>query len=200
MFTDLSHRALLFALCSFIMCACFATCYLAQNRTETFLDFPHPNALLFPKCLTSHRFAAASSATFGREQHEQRPRAARTAAASRQRLLIARRAPTEWWQKSVKDAASARCQRETGRQAGMPHPSRGQTLLSPPFSPFSTTLPQPRVFKIQKNICAFFAKQQVAKHAHMINEQSAKRSALKGQPVHSPGQRPGSQRINAYAL
>ena len=26
----------------------------------------------------------------------------------------------------------------------------------------------------------FFAKQQVAKHAHMINEQSAKRSALKG--------------------
>ena len=38
MFTDLSHRALLFALCSFIMCACFATCYLAQNRTETFLE------------------------------------------------------------------------------------------------------------------------------------------------------------------
>ena len=25
-------------------------------------------------------------------------------------------------------------------------------------------------------------------------------SALKGQPVHSPGQRPGYQRINAYAL
>ena len=24
MFTDLSHRALLFALCSFVMCACFA--------------------------------------------------------------------------------------------------------------------------------------------------------------------------------
>ena len=36
--------------------------------------------------------------------------------------------------------------------------------------------------KIQKNLCAiFFAKQQVTKHAHMINEQSAKRSALKGQ-------------------
>ena len=79
--------------------------------------------------------AAASSATFGREQHEQRPRVARTAAASRQLLLIARRAPTEWWRKSVKDAASARCQRETGRQAGMPHPSRGQTPLSPLFSP-----------------------------------------------------------------
>ena len=59
---------------------------------------------------------------------------------------------------------------------------------------------QGRVLKIQKNLCAFFAKQQVAKHAHMINEQSAKRSALKGQPVHSPGQRPGYQRINAYAL
>ena len=73
MFTDLSHRALLFALCSFIMCACFATCYLAQNRAETFLDSPPPQHL-FPKCLTSHRFAAASSATFGREQHEQRPR------------------------------------------------------------------------------------------------------------------------------
>ena len=57
-----------------------------------------------------------------------------------------------------------------------------------------------RVLKIQKNICAFFAKQQVAKHAHMINEQSAKRSALKGQPVHSPGQRPGYQCKNAYAL
>ena len=36
MFTDLSHRALLFALCSFIMCACFATCYLAQNRADCF--------------------------------------------------------------------------------------------------------------------------------------------------------------------
>ena len=89
MFTDLSHRALLFALCSFIMCACFATCYLAQNRAETFLDFPPPQRL-FPKCLTSHRFAAASSATFGREQRYLRPRAARTAAASRQLLLIAR--------------------------------------------------------------------------------------------------------------
>ena len=34
----------------------------------------------------------------------------------------------------------------------------------------------------------------------MTNEQSAKRSALKGQPVHSPGQRPGYQYINAHAL
>ena len=67
MFTDLSHRALLFALCSFIMCACFATCYLAQNRTEIFLDFALAPTFLFPKCLTSHRFAAASSATCGRE-------------------------------------------------------------------------------------------------------------------------------------
>ena len=136
MFTDLSHRVFLFALCSFIMCACFATCYLAQNRAEFFFRFcPRPNALLFPKCLTSHRFAAASNATFGREQRYLRPRAARTAAASRQLLLIARRAPTEWWRKSVKDAASARCRREARRQAGMPHPSRGQTLLSPPFFP-----------------------------------------------------------------
>ena len=53
MFTDLSHRVFLFALCSFIMCACFATCYLAQNRAEIFWRFcPRPNALLFPKCLT----------------------------------------------------------------------------------------------------------------------------------------------------
>ena len=57
-----------------------------------------------------------------------------------------------------------------------------------------------RVFKIQKNLCAFFAKQQAAKRAYMINEQSAKRSALKGMPVQSPGQRPGYQRINTYAL
>ena len=127
------------------MCACFATCYLAQNRAEIFLDFTPPQRL-FPKCLTSHRFAAASNATCGREQRYLRPRAARTAAASRQRLLIARRTPTGWWRKSVKDVASARCQREAGRQAGMPHPSRGQTLLSPPFSPFSTTLPQPFFF------------------------------------------------------
>ena len=35
---------------------------------------------------------------------------------------------------------------------------------------------------------------------YMRNEQSAKRSALKGQPVYSPGQRPGYQCINAYAL
>ena len=38
----LPFRALLFALCSFIMCACFATCYLAQNRADIFLDFEHP--------------------------------------------------------------------------------------------------------------------------------------------------------------
>ena len=138
MFTDLSHRALLFALCSFIMCACFATCYLAQNRAEIFLVFA-PAPTPFPE-------VPYKSSIRGREQRYLRPRVARTAAASRQLLLIARRAPTEWWQKSVKDAASARCQRETGRQAGMPHPSRGQTLLSPPFSPFSTTLPQPFFF------------------------------------------------------
>ncbi len=82
MFTDLSHRAILFALCSFIMCACFATCYLAQNRAETFLDFfPAPtlsfsrNALQVidsrPRVTLP---SAASSATFGRKQHEQRPR------------------------------------------------------------------------------------------------------------------------------
>ena len=87
--------------------------------------------------------AAASSTNGGREQHERRPRVARTAAASRQLLLTARRTPTEWWQKSVKDAASARCQRETGRQAGMPHPSRGQTLLSPLFSPSPPRSPSP---------------------------------------------------------
>ena len=35
-----------------------------------------------------------------------------------------------------------------------------------------------RTFRIQKIFARFLAKQQVAKHAHMINEQSAKRSAL----------------------
>ena len=45
--------------------------------------------------------------------------------------------------------------------------------------------------KSRKISARFFAKQQVAKHAHMINEQSAKRSALKGQPVHSPGPQTG---------
>ena len=116
------------------MCACFATCYLAQNCTETFLEIL-PAPTLFPKCLTSHRFAAESSATCGREQRYLRPRAARTAAASRQLLLIARRTPTGWWRKSVKDAASARCQREARRQAKISHPACGQTLLSPPFPP-----------------------------------------------------------------
>ena len=117
------------------MYACFATCYLTQNRAETFLDFPPPQRSPFPKCLTSHRFAAASSITFGREQRYRRPRAARTAAASRQLLLIARRAPTEWWRKSVEDAASARCQREARRQARMSHPVCGQTPLSSPLLP-----------------------------------------------------------------
>ena len=79
MFTDLSHRALLFALCSFIMCACFD---LTQNRAETFLDFfPAPTLSFSRSALqvidSRPRVtlpAAASSATFGREQHEQRPR------------------------------------------------------------------------------------------------------------------------------
>ena len=81
MFTDLSHRALLFALCSFIMCACFATCYLAQNRAETFLDFspaPTPFSRSALQVIDSRPRAALpaaeSSATCGREQHEQRPR------------------------------------------------------------------------------------------------------------------------------
>ncbi len=39
----LPFRALLFALCSFIMCACFATCFLAKKRAEIFLDFEHPS-------------------------------------------------------------------------------------------------------------------------------------------------------------
>ena len=75
MFTDLSHRALLFALCSFIMCACFATCYLAQNRAEIFLDFALAPTFLFPKCLTK-------SSIRGREQRYLRPRVALPAAES----------------------------------------------------------------------------------------------------------------------
>ena len=81
MFTDLSHRALLFALCSFIMCACFATCYLAQNRAEFFLVFCHrPNAFsrsalqVIDSRPRAALPAAESSATCGREQHEQRTR------------------------------------------------------------------------------------------------------------------------------
>ena len=79
MFTDLSHRALLFALCSFIMCACFD---LTQNRAETFLDFFPAPTLSFSRSALQVIDArprvtlpsAASSATCGREQHEQRPR------------------------------------------------------------------------------------------------------------------------------
>ena len=109
------------------MCACFATCYLAQNRAEIFLDFA-PAPTPFPE-------VPYKSSIRGREQRYLRPRVARTAAASRQRLLIARRTPTGWWRKSVKDAASARCRREARRQAKISHPACGQTLLSPPFSP-----------------------------------------------------------------
>ena len=39
----------------------------------------------------------------------------------------------------------------------------------------------------------------MAKHAHMINEQSAKRSALKGQPVQSTGRCPGSGLVGLSA-
>ena len=74
MFTDLSHRALLFALCSFIMCACFATCYLAQNRAETFLDFS-PAPTPFPE-------VPYKSSIRGREQHYPRPRVVLPSAAS----------------------------------------------------------------------------------------------------------------------
>ena len=63
------------------MCACFATCYLAQNHTETFLDFPPPQRSFSRSALqvidSRPRVtlpSAASSATCGREQHEQRPR------------------------------------------------------------------------------------------------------------------------------
>ena len=70
------------------MCACFATCYLAQNRAETFLDFS-PAPTPFPEVPykssirgREQRYlrprvalpAAASSTNSGREQHERRPR------------------------------------------------------------------------------------------------------------------------------
>ena len=82
MFTDLSHRALLFALCSFIMCACFATCYFAQNRADFFLVFAPPQRSPFSRSAlqvidSRPRVAlpaAESSTNSGREQHEQRPR------------------------------------------------------------------------------------------------------------------------------
>ena len=120
---------------TYLSCAHASPLAIWLKTAQKFFWILPPPQRLFPKCLTSHRFAAASSATSGREQRYLRPRAARTAAASRQLLLIARRTPTEWWRKSVKDAASACCRREARRQARMSHPACGQTPLSPPFSP-----------------------------------------------------------------
>ena len=39
------YRALLFALCSFIMYACFSAMLFAQNRAKIFLYFKHPTCI-----------------------------------------------------------------------------------------------------------------------------------------------------------
>ena len=41
LWTGCPFRAFLFALCSFMMCACFVACYLVKNRAEIFLDFEY---------------------------------------------------------------------------------------------------------------------------------------------------------------
>lgn len=56
------------------MCAYFATCYLAENRAETFLDFS-PAPTPFPE-------VPYKSSIRGREQRYLRPRVALPAAAS----------------------------------------------------------------------------------------------------------------------
>ena len=82
MFTDLSHRALLFALCSFIMWHASPLAIWLKTAQRLFLIFPPPQRSSFSRSAlqvidSRPRVtlpAAASSATFGREQHEQRPR------------------------------------------------------------------------------------------------------------------------------
>ena len=147
MFTDLSHRALLFALCSFIMCACFATCYLAQNRAEIFFEIlPPPQRSPFPevpyKVIDSRPRvtlpSAASSTNSGREQHEQRPRV--------DNFSLSHEGPDR--------VVAEMCR----RRSVCPLPTRGaktgQDVSSrlwpnaaiPALFPFSTTLPQPFFF------------------------------------------------------
>ena len=80
MFTDLSHRALLFALCSFIMAHASPLAIWLKTAQRLFLIPPRPNAFsrsALQVIDSRPRVAlpsAASSATCGREQHEQRPR------------------------------------------------------------------------------------------------------------------------------
>ena len=74
MFTNLSHRALLFALCSFIM-AHASPLAIWLKTAQRFFEILPPPQRLFPKCLTK-------SSIRGREQRYQRPQAALPAAAS----------------------------------------------------------------------------------------------------------------------
>ena len=145
MFTDLSHRAFLFALCSFIMCACFTTCYLAQNRAEIFFRFcPRPNTFSRsalqvidsrPRVTLP---SAASSATCGREQHEQRSRV--------DNFSLSHEGPD----RVVAEICRRRsvCPLPTrGEKAGRNAPSLPwPNAAIPALSPFSTTLPQPLFF------------------------------------------------------
>ena len=117
MFTDLSHRVFLFALCSFIMCTCFATCYLAQNRAEIFLDFA-PAPTPFPE-------VPYKSSIRGREQRYLRPRVALPAAAS-----------------STNSGREQTTSPYRTKDASRPWPN----AAIPTLFPLSTTLPQPLFF------------------------------------------------------
>ena len=145
MFTDISHRVFLFALCSFIMCACFATCYLAQNRAEIFFRFcPRPNAFsrnalqVIDSRPRAALPAAESSATCGREQHEQRPRVDNFSLSH------------EGTDRVVAEICQRRsiCPLPTrGAKAGQNVSSRlWPNTAIPALFPFSTTLPQPFFF------------------------------------------------------
>ena len=127
------------------MCACFATCYLAQNRTETFLEIlPRPNAFsrsALQVIDSRPRVAlpsAASSATCDREQHEQRPRVDSVSLSH------------EGTDRVVAEICRRRsiCPLPTrGEKAGRNAPSLPwPNAAIPALFPFSTTLPQPFFF------------------------------------------------------
>ena len=64
----------------------------------------------------------------------------------------------------------------------------------------ASEVPFRRVFKIRKISARFFCQTKSGKAYAHDKRTKRERSALKGQPVLSPGQRPGCQRINAHAL
>ena len=127
------------------MCACFATCYLAQNRAEIFLDFA-PAPTPFPE-------VPYKSSIRGREQRYLRPRVALPAAASS--TNSGREQTTSPYRTKDTDRLVAEiCQRRSvcplptrGAKAGQDISSRlWPNAAIPALFPFSTTLPQPFFF------------------------------------------------------